>query len=323
MKNLKKLVVIGAILGATHGAKAEAFEKEFEPAKNGENQGIELINGQLMVKTEGGKVADVDMPYTFVGTNTTNFAQSGFAVKEMADANSMFLDNNDVYFTRSSTNGVYKMAVSDKTALNGVSGELEFFESAEPVKVLLAKDGVIYTQNSNNQVVELGNAGSATIPSVTLPESATTNVYSVAPNGYTYVYEAGTQFPKLNKYDSKGEIVDWQYKNGWGDTSIKDIIAFDNDKVFGLDAKNRLVSENGTIVLQQVLGISRSKDGKSLLITSTNSNGKTVVSSYNPETKETTNVYTEPADKKKPFGQKEVSANGFNYFVRDKSIGYE
>ena len=321
MKNLKKLVVIGAILGATHGAKA--FEKEFEPAKNGENQGIELINGQLMVKTEGGKVADVDMPYTFVGTNTTNFAQSGFAVQEMADANSILLDNNDVYFTRSSTNGVYKMTVSDRTALNGISGQLEFFESAEPVKVLSVKDGVIYTQNTNNnQVVELGNVATASESNITVPENLTNTLHSVGKDG---IYVVTDNF--VDCYDKDGKFTK-QKVTGIGERghTPKDVVAFDEDTIFILDTEGNLYHNSGALFnnMTSVSNITRSKDGKSLLITSTNSNGKTVVSSYNPETKETTNVYTEPADKKKPFANQKVSsANGIKYFVRNKSIGYE
>ena len=319
MKNLKKLVVIGAILGATHGAKA--FEKEFEPAKNGGDQGIELINGQLMVKTEGGKVGDMDMPYTFVGTNTTNFAENGFAVKEMADTNSILLDkdNNNVYFTRSSTNGVYKMTVSDKTALNGI-GKVEFFKSAEPVKVLSVKEGVIYTQNTNNnQVVEFGNIETATISSVTLPESATNNVYSVAPNGYTYVFEMGNS-PRIAKYDRDGEFKKAQYGlNSLSLQDVKEMVAFDDENIFILTQKNELLKKDCSFVkgfdLISVSNITRSKDGKILLITS-NKNGKTVVSFYNPE-----NGQIE--SNTKPFGNTEVRANGIKYFVRNKSIGYE
>ena len=330
MKNLKKLVVIGAILGATHGAKA--FEKEFEPAKNGGDQRIELINGQLMVKTEGGKVGNMDMPYTFVGTNTTNFAQSGFAVKEMADTNSIWLDkdNNDVYFTRSSTNGVYKMTVSDKTALNGI-GKVEFFESAEPVKVLSVKDGVIYTQNTNNnQVVELGNVEAAKIPSVILPASTTNNLYFVSTTGNTYVFENNGKYNIVKEYGSDGKATD-TYVGSWSNFSGEalEMVVFPRDEkrpeAYILNDKGSLY-RNGTKIPDtdiagqgNILGIKMSKDGKSLLITS-NKGGKTVVSSYNPKETKQTAIYDE-ADK--PFGQKEVFANKIRYFVRDKSIGYE
>ena len=322
MENLKKLIIFGAMLATTYGAKA--FEKGFEPARNGENRGIEQVNGQLMVKTENGKLGDMDMPYTFVGTNTTNFAESGFAVKEMADANSMLLDkdNNDVYFTRSSTNGVYKMTVSDRTALNGV-GKVEFFESSEPVKVLSVKDGVIYTQNTNNnQIVELGNVAAAPESSITVPENLTNTLHSVGKDGIYVVTDSN-----IIRYNEDGEQVGLPKVHGivGNGHTLKDVVAFDKDTIFILDTEGNLYHRSGSLFnnMTSVSDIARSKDGKSLLITSTNDNGKTVVSAYNTETNKTTKVYTEPADTKKPFAKQEVYANGIKYFVRDKSIGYE
>ncbi len=318
MKNLKKLVVISAILGATHGAKA--FEKEFEPVKAGEATGMELVNGQLMIETKDGKIAGVNTPYVFVGTNTTNFAENAFTVKAMEDANSVLLDkeNNNVYFTRSSTNGVYKMTVSDKKALNGVSGQLEFFESDKPVSLLTVKDGIAYAQKGN-EVVDVASS-SVNIPAVELPESASANLYSVTPEGYTYVLEKGSFWPNVVKYDGKTRVS----TESWGvlkTDPIKEMVVFDDANIFVLKEDGSLLKNKSTIKDEIVDAIKRSQDGKNLLITST-INGKTVVSSYDLKSQTETTVYNETEAPKKPFNKTEVKANGLTYFVNKKNIGY-
>ncbi len=322
MKNLKKLVVISAILGATHGAKA--FEKEFEPVKAGEATGIELVNGQLMIETKDGKIAGVNTPYVFVGTNTTNFAENAFAVKAMEDANSVLLDkeNNNVYFTRSSTNGVYKMTVSDKKALNGVSGQLEFFESDKPVTLLTVKDGIAYAQKGN-EVVDVASS-SVNVPAVELPESASANLYSVTPEGYTYVLEKGSFWPNVVKYDGKTRVS----TESWGllkTDPIKEMVVFDDANIFVLKEDGSLLKNKNTINGKDEIvdAIKRSQDGK-LLITS-KAHGKTVVSSYDPKSQTETTVYNEAEPPKKPFNKTEVKANGLTYFVNKvnkKNIGY-
>ena len=322
MKNLKKLVVISAILGATHGAKA--FEKEFEPVKAGEATGMELVNGQLMIETKDGKIAGVNTPYVFVGTNTTNFAENAFAVKAMEDANSVLLDkeNNNVYFTRSSTNGVYKMTVSDKKALNGVSGQLEFFESDKPVTLLTVKDGIAYAQKGN-EVVEVANP-SANASAVELPESASNNLYSVTPEGYTYVLEKGDLWDVVNKYKGKDYQKSVEVGTVLGtETTAKSIVAFDDNHVYVLMNNGRLVNViiRRSVALEGVEAINRSQDGK-LLITS-KTHGKTVVSSYDPKSQTETTVYNETEAPERPFNNKtEVKANGLTYFVNKKNIGY-
>ena len=335
MKNLKKLIAIWAVMGASYGANA--FETVFEPVEKGdaETEGIELVNGQLMVKSKEGRIGDVETPYTFVGTNTTNFASSGFAVKEMADANSVVLDGSDVYFTRTSdTTNVYHLAVSNNQALNGVSGKLEKIASNEPISgVLAVKDGIVYSKNATgDNVVEVGG-DSTSVPSVTLPESAANNLHFVNKDGNVYVYEKNGDFTQIVKYNKDGERTSDSW-GGWVGAvqhqDAKEMVVFDKFNSFILRKDGVIFRDTNVFypkkdisseeIDEVVLGIKAGKDGK-LLITSKNSNGKIMVSSYDTGMKTVTSVYSEVTGKK-PFVKKEVESNSLNYYVTGKKIGY-
>ena len=322
MKNLKKLAAMAAIFGTTYGANA--FQRNFPPAEKGESEGMELVAGHLMVKSTG-KIGNIDMPYTFVSTNTTNFASSGFAVKEMADANSVALEGNDVYFTRSSDDkNVYHFTVSEEQQLNGVRTNLEKTESAEPISgVLTVKDGKIYAQSADQKnVVELGG-NTASSGDLIVPETLKTNdLYSAASDGIYVVTK-----DNIIRYDENGDQVGSPKVHGISASghTPKDVVAINADNVFVLDTDGNLYYRSGMLFhnYTSVSGIKKSDDGKSLLITSKDANDKVVVSSYNTETKQTNSIYSEPTvTAKKLFGKKELQANGLKYFVQDKVIGY-
>lgn len=327
MKDLKRLIIVSALFGMAHGANAYEYEKDFEPVEKGdaEAQGIELVSGQLMVKSKGGRIRGVEAPYTFVGTNTANFASSGFAIKEMADANSVVLNGSDVYFTRTSdTTNVYHFAVSEKSALNGVTSQLEKIASDEPISALIAvKDGVVYGKNkSGDNVVELGDVVTPP-PSITVPDSLTNTIHSVYGDK---IYVANVKNGTVDRYNRYGESEGAIFVNGnWNKnkTTPRDIIALDEYNIFILDADGKLYRRTRLLGSEytSVSGIKASKDGDSLLITS-QKDEKTVVEAYDAKNDETISLYSEAITSKKPFAKSEITSNGVKYKVNGKKIGY-
>lgn len=122
MKSLKKLAAVGALMGVMNFAKAE--EVTFKPTNfdGGEIESIELVNGQLMVKSNG-NIAGVETPYVFVGTNTQHFAQNAFAQEGWDKADSLVHDGKNIYLTEpNNTSNVIHTLIKDSPELNGVIG---------------------------------------------------------------------------------------------------------------------------------------------------------------------------------------------------------
>ena len=319
MKNLKKLAVMAALIGATHGAKA--FEKDFEPvSKEGEAQGIELINGQLMVKSDGAKIGGVNTPYVFVSTNKTDFAQNGFAVKQMADANSVLLDGNDIYFTRDSdTNHVYCFTVKSRKGLNGIGGQLQKFESQEAISDILGvKEGVVYVKNTSDEVVELAEKDSASQSSsssyVTIPDSIADKPYSVVEDD---IYFVDQEKRIVSKYNISNTNTTKIIVSGFlKDHTAQSIVAFDDAHIFILDTEGGLhLNEGASISTNKVEKIAASKDQKNLVITSVDENNQKVLSLYSLASQKM-------SDAKRPCKNTAVIANRSQYYVSGKKIGY-
>ncbi|MBR1921616.1 MAG: hypothetical protein IJ829_06405 [Kiritimatiellae bacterium] len=189
LKNLKKLTALCALVGAAH---AHAYETDFAPVQNGgEIEGLELFNGKLIVKSTG-SIGGVPVQYTVLGTNTENFAQSGFATTNMNNLTSMVFDENHIYATRENdTKHVYRFTIDDTDRLNGLNAQMKVYDAPEAGKVLCVQDGVIYVANQDGSNTFAINAERETAhpPVVDVPDwIATNHVYSVSNDGMIFLW---------------------------------------------------------------------------------------------------------------------------------------
>lgn len=328
MKNLKKLVVFGAFLTATH---AHAFETDFAPVQNsGEIEGIELFNGKLIVKSTG-NIGGVPTQYMFLSTNTSNFAQSGFATTNMNNLTSMVFDENHIYATRKNdTNHVYRFTVGNDNNLNGIKNDIKVYDIKDASKVLCVTNGVIYVQNQEESNTFAINAEGETVspPPVVVPDEIATNyVHAVSRGGWIYFFD-GCEF-KRYLLESQTSITLYTC-DILEDRESAAIAIISLDK-YEKQVNTYVLADDGCLyqnpklmipLAQNVSGISYGPDGEGIIITSTNSEGRKVVSSFSINTLRKTTIYTEPNVETNKFSQKEISSNGIKYTATNKKIGH-
>ncbi|MDY6407881.1 MAG: hypothetical protein SPL08_04190 [Pseudomonadota bacterium] len=126
MKVLNKMLAAAAVMSAMNFAKAEGVEKVFEPTNGNDAviDRIELVNGQILVRAPEAEIQGEKTPYVYVGTNTNHFAENAFAQGGLTNvAQYVHMGNGKIYMTENgNTKDVWTTTVSDKPALNGVTG---------------------------------------------------------------------------------------------------------------------------------------------------------------------------------------------------------
>ncbi len=144
MKSLKKLAVIAALSSAMNaGAKEVNYSVDYTPdvlngIENFEINGLELVNGQLMVKSTGKNDNDA---YMFVGTNTQHFAENAFAKKGMDNVTMMARDGKDLYMmVDGNETNVFHTVVNEKPTLNGMTNPVDVLtkDDAKAAKIIEA-----------------------------------------------------------------------------------------------------------------------------------------------------------------------------------------
>lgn len=333
MRNLKTLAMLGAFWGAAyvHALESGEFEADFLPVqKSGEIEGLEIFNGKLIVKSTG-NINGVQTPYTVLGTNTADFAQSGFAIAEMTNLTSIIFDENHIYATREKdTNHVYRFTIENTNHLNGVKSDIKTYGVKEVSKLLCVRDSFIYVQDRSGNNTFAINAEGENIspPAVNIPRIITDNyVYTVSNDGRIYFWEGAYLKQYYPEYDSSTTVGFYQSLEDQAITPIS-AVAFDTHHHFILGDDNsvylRISPSQLQLMKKNVSGISYGPDGKSLIMTCSKFAGvnrKTILG-YNTEQQGTFFVYQEPEIENTKFARKEVSANGVRYRATNKKIGY-
>lgn len=322
MKNLKKLAAFGAFLAATH---AHAFETDFAPVQNsGEIEGIELFNGKLIVKSTG-NIGGVPTQYMFLSTNTSNFAQSGFATTNMNNLTSMVFDENHIYATRENdTNHVYRFTVGNDNNLNGIKNDIKVYDVKDAFSVIGVKRGMFFVQNKEGTNTFAINAEGETIPhsSVTVPNEIATNyVHAVSNDGKIYFWDRTT----FKKYipESNTSIALASYEAfGSGEERPISMLSFDENNTFTLTNNGNLYQNpfNMERLMNCISGISYAPDGKSILMTlTTNNPSDKQMYAYDTEEESMTfhsfSIITR-------FETKYKKANGVWYTSINNKVGY-
>lgn len=309
MKSLKKVAVIGALLSTMNFAKAE--EKVFAPTdyEGGEIDKIELVNGQLLVRSNG-KMDGIEMPYAYVGTNTQHFAENAFAQSGLTNvANYVHAGNGKIYMTEEgNTSDVWTTTVgAPGSALNGVKQGVEAvnLENDPTAKALLEN-------------IRANQAAAASTEPTTITNASTKIELSFMDDGQRYaVVDDG-----VRKVEEDGTVhYDSQYIDGMGMISGKKkedaLMLRKGDELHSFVlAEGKVYAQiDGFYAGVDADSISKTEDGKLVV----KSGSKVKVFDVNAGTSK---EYTIDATGNEPV-KSAVFAGNMMYYATAKKLGYK